>query len=566
MHAKTSVLLIKYVLFPIFYMLSLVSHAQGGLKNVSHTLDSIFHHYDQGNQPGLSIAILEKNKPVTLKSYGMANLEYNTKLTPHSLFNAAQLSQQFTVFSILFLQEKGKLSIDDDVKKHLPELKEWPHEIKLHHLMEQTSGLRDVAELIKWKGYTSGDVVTKQEILKLIKNQKTLNFNPGSKVEYNWSGYVLLTEIIERLSGVSFPEFVDKHIFTPLEMDNSMFSDDHRMVIPNRSYSYKKEGNAHYKVSNNSSFVGGSNLYTSASDFAKWLENMSLKKIGHPSFYSYLFTNTILSDGNKTDYTPGIYRDNRSGYWTIHYEGLDHGFSSYMMHIPEHDFSLVYFSNSADISGGELYETIYDWFHKDYEILPQAQNPAQEVTYISKSKQELEMCIGHYLLEENFSLRKIVMENDTLFYERNENNKVPMVPIEGNLTFKMIIPNNDKVRVSFLDSGQTLEYRFINTGEKSDFVTHGRKLKTLRNEQSEVSGQFKNEVLNQVIKIDITDHTAQVTMGETIVNLEHIGDDEFLAPPNSTVRLLKLNRDQQQRVTGAYLSGWRIKNLYYSKN
>ncbi len=554
----------KKIVFFLFLSLSTYLSAQLGLKHIDSKLDSIFGHYNSGLKPGVSVAIIENNKQIFTKSYGYANLEHQIKNTSNTLFNAADLAKQFTVFSILMLEEQGKLTINDDIKKHVPQLSEWPFKITLKHLMEQTSGLRDVMELKKWIGYQNGDVVTKQDILDIAANQKHLNFPSGSKFEYNRTGFVLLTEVIAKVPGMSFSEFVYLNIFKPLKMTNSVFVNTYTELIPNRSYSYETTDTIFTKIVNNSSFVGGTNLYTSAADFAKWLQNMSKYSIGKPAFYRYMHTKITLPNGQTSNYTPGIFKDNSNGYWRIHLEGFDHGYTSYMMHLPEHDFSMVFFINDIDFSIDDIYGSIFDWFNADYNIPSVKNSVVTNVKFINKSATELQNYTGNYLFDDNFNFREIIFENDTLFYARDKANRTPMAPIEGNDIFKMIIPGNDNIRVTFKNQGRFLEFRGINpTIGYNDYVSLGRKFKFRKEKQKDFSSAFMNEALGHTIKIQNKNEAVQLTLDGISIPLNHIGGNEFLTQTSSKVKYVKLKRDEWQNIIGVYLSNESIKNLYY---
>ena len=554
----------KSVVFFLFMFLTISLNAQQALKNMEVKLDSVFGHYNIGEKPGLSIAIIEKNKPTLFKSYGHANLEYQIKNTSNTLFNAADLAKQFTVFSILLLQDEGKLSINDDIKKYLPALKQWPFEITLKHLMEQTSGLRDVMALKNWTGYKNEDVITKQAILELAAKQRHLNFPTGSRFDYNRTGFVLLTEVIAKVSGMPFSAFVDQHIFTPLGMNNSVFINTHTELIPNRTYSYAKEADKYIKIANNSSFVGGTNLYTSTSDFAKWLRNMTEQIIGKPKFYTYMLSKIKLPNGQNSNYTAGIFKEDSQGYWRIHLEGFDHGYTGYMMNIPEHDFSLIYFSNDIDFPHENIKKIFWNWFNTDYSIPPVKSIVVPNVKFVEKSKTELQNYVGSYLFEDNYSFRKIVLENDTLFYVRSETNRTPIVPIEGNHKFKMLYPNEDNLRITFKNQGELLEFRVINLSEHTnDYVVLGKKLKFNAEKETAFSSEFKNEILNQTITLQNTKEQIQLLINNNSIMLDQIGNNEFLPQPNPIVNYLKLQRDEQQNIIGIYLSGEQIKNLYY---
>ncbi len=548
----------------VYFLLSAsLLDAQHELTSINQKLDSIFGHYDDGIQPGVSIAIIEKEKPVFFKSYGHANLEYQIKNTPHTLFNATDLAKQITIFSILLLQEEGKLSITDPVNNYIPELNEWPHEITLRHLMDQTSGLRDVMSLKEWSGYENGETINKQDILEVVANQQHLNFPSGTEFDYNRTGFVLLTEVVSKVSGISFSEYVQKHIFVPLGMDNSVFIDSHTALVPGRSYSYEATDNTYSKIVNNTSFIGGTNLYTSTVDFSKWLQNMAHPKIGQPSFYSYLHTKIELPEGRRSNYTAGIFKEDSEGYWRIHLEGFDHGFTGYMMYLPEYDFSLVYFSNDLGFPIDDINPKLWEWFNRDY-ATPQVKHVSlSDVTYTDKSRDELQSYTATYLFEDYYNVRNIEVDNDTLYYVRSKSSRHPIVPISGEHRFKMLMPEYDNIRVSFLDNRNIIEYRAVVAGETEDYVSHGRKINYGCCQVMAISDNFICDEINQSIRLENVGEELHLTLEDTIIPLDQINENEFLPKSSEKVRHVRLEKDGQQNVIGVYLTGAQVRNLYY---
>lgn len=546
-------------MFILSLILSGILRGQGEIRNLGTMLDSIYGQYDIGIKPGVSIAIIQDDKPTFFKSYGYANLEYGIQNTSNTLYNATDLAKQFTVFSMLLLEDQGKLSIDDNVKDYLPFLSDWPFDITLKHLMEQTSGLRDVKELKKWSAYENGDVVTKQNILDIIAKQRSLNFSPGSKFEYNRTGFVLLSEVVAKVSGISFAEFVKQNIFEPLGMQHSVFVDSHTELIPNRSYSYDNAEDKYIKILNNSSFVGGTNLYTSTADFAKWLRNMTNLKIGKASYYEYMYTHIELSNGEKSNYTPGIFKDDSNGYWRIHLEGFDHGYSGYMMYLPKYDFSLILFSNDIDFPLHDIFDPLYEWFDNEYSVPESEPFLASKVLYVNISSEELETYTGGYVFDDNYIFREIILENDTLIYKRSEDNRTAMVPIAEEHTFKMLYTGSDNIRVSFKDDRNILEFTDIS----SDYKAVGRKVEYEQKKNVHFSGDYRNAELAHTVKIHNRIDGIQLTINGTSIILDQIAADEFLPQQSDHVKHVKIKRDNRQNVIGLYLSGFQLKDLYY---
>ena len=190
-------------------------------------IDELFAQWDKISSPGATVAVTQNGKIVFSKGYGSANLEYDIPNQPSTIFHVASVSKQFTVFSILLLEADGKLSLEDDIRKHIPEVPDFGKAITLRHLAAHTSGMRDQWNLLAMAGWRLDDVITKKHVLTLISRQKELNFEPGEEYTYCNSGYTLLAEVVSRVSKKSFAEFTTERIFEPLGMTNSFFYDDH---------------------------------------------------------------------------------------------------------------------------------------------------------------------------------------------------------------------------------------------------------------------------------------------------------------------------------------------------
>ncbi len=175
--------------------------------------------------------MLVDGKVVYKNGFGLANMEYDIPNTPSTIFHVASVSKQFTAMCILLLESEGKLNINDDIRKYIPEMPDLGHVITIKHLMHHTSGLRDQWELLFLAGWRSDDVITQEHLLKAIMRQKALNFEPGTKFLYSNTGYTLMAEIVKRVSGKPITIFAKENIFDPLKMDNTHFHDDNDMIV-----------------------------------------------------------------------------------------------------------------------------------------------------------------------------------------------------------------------------------------------------------------------------------------------------------------------------------------------
>src|SRR6185369_8859885 len=203
--------------FPAFlflcFCLVTTAAAQNGEDALTKKVDQLFATWDKPESPGAAIAIIKDGAVVYKRGYGSANLEYNVPITPQTVFHVASVSKQFTAFAIAMLASQGKLSLDDDIRKQLPEVPDFGKKITIRHLIHHTSGLRDQWTLLAMAGWRLDDVITKEHIMKMVRYQRELNFDPGAEHLYSNTGYTLLAAIVERVSGQSFREYTEANIF-----------------------------------------------------------------------------------------------------------------------------------------------------------------------------------------------------------------------------------------------------------------------------------------------------------------------------------------------------------------
>src|SRR5207248_1472676 len=196
-----------------------------------------------------ALGVSRNGRTVYEHGYGMANLELAVPITPASVFGAASISKQFTAMSILLLAERGRLSLDDEVSRFVPEWTDHDHHITVRHLLTHTSGLRDGFALLGWAMPSDGSVSTNDEIVSMLARQRGLNFTPGSQYQYNNGAYNLLGSIVKRVSGQSLRAFADANIFKPLGMTSTHYRDDPAMILPNRASGYSQDAGGFHQAS-----------------------------------------------------------------------------------------------------------------------------------------------------------------------------------------------------------------------------------------------------------------------------------------------------------------------------
>src|SRR5712664_74679 len=310
-------------------------------------VDEIFVDLTKAGSPGCALGVYRDGKMVYSKGYGLANLEQNVPITPQSVFDIGSTSKQFSAASILLLEKQGKLSVNDDVRKYIPELPDYGQKITILHLLNHTSGLRDYLTLMELAGVNTDSVTTDEDALALINRQKGLNFAPGSDWLYSNTGFFLLSVIVKRVSGKTLREFAGENIFAPLKMTHTQYRDDHTSLIANRAMAYDaKEKGGGYSL-NVSYFeqTGDGAVHTSVEDLLKWDANFYSGQIGGKEFLAEIQEQGKLNDGKVLDYAKGLRIADYRGLRTVSHGGSWGGYRAELLRFPEQHFSVACLCN-----------------------------------------------------------------------------------------------------------------------------------------------------------------------------------------------------------------------------
>src|ERR1700686_3274515 len=313
-------------------------------------VDEVFSDLTKPGSPGCALAVYRDGKIIYAKGYGLANIEENVAITPQSVFDIGSTSKQFTAASILLLEKQGKLSVNDDVRKYLPELPDYGQKITILELLNHTSGLRDYLTLMELAGINTDSVTTDADALALINRQKALNFAPGSDYLYSNTGFFLLSVIVKRVSGKSLRDFAAENIFTPLEMAHTQYRDDHTSLIADRALAYdEKETKDGYKL-DVSYFeqTGDGAVHTSVEDLLQWDENFYSPRVGGQDFLKELQEHGKLNSGKALDYAKGLVVKDYRGLHTVSHGGAWGGYRAELLRFPEQHFSVACLCNVGD--------------------------------------------------------------------------------------------------------------------------------------------------------------------------------------------------------------------------
>jgi CubicO group peptidase (beta-lactamase class C family) len=387
-----------------FVVAALLVGTPGYAQDKTGEIDKIFS-WATPTTPGCAVAVSQSGKLVVNRAYGLADLERDVPLSTGSIFDAGSLRKQFIAAAVLLLVEDGKLSLSEDVHKYIPELPDYGHKITLDHLLTHTSGIRD------WTGIQplAGREV---DALTLTLRQRGLNFAPGEEWSYSNSGYVLLTEIVARRSGMLFSEFARKRLFEPLGMKTTRYVDDLKDVIKNRALAYAKSGNGwkwDMKLDNDRG--GGGALFTTAADLNVWNEALTSARLG--AFVTGKIQEpATLNNGRELSYARGLNVDTYRGGKRVWHSGAAAGYSSLLARFPDQGLSVAIMCNLDEGAQGSYASRIIDLF------LPPgaagANAPAANAGGAGVTGVDLGGRAGLFFNEQNGQPLRLTVNNNTL--------------------------------------------------------------------------------------------------------------------------------------------------------
>lgn len=333
------------------------------MESLTDKVDALFTEWDKPDSPGFALAIIKNGKLIYKRGYGTANLEHNIPISSTTVFRLGSTSKQFTATSIILLAEQGKLSLDDDIRKYLPEMQKYETHITIRHLIYHTSGIRDYLKLMEFAGMSDDDYYTDDEVVKMVARQKELNFKPGDEYLYSNSGYFLLSVIVKRAIGKSLREFAEENIFKPLGMKNTHFHDDHAMIVKKRAASYSPKKDGGYRINMTTlDMVGDGGVFSTLEDLFLWDQNFYHNKLGGENLIDQLLTLGILNNSEKLNYAFGLRVSDYRGLKMISHAGSFAGFRAQMFRFPEQKFSVICLANLSIINPTKLCKQVTDLY------------------------------------------------------------------------------------------------------------------------------------------------------------------------------------------------------------
>ena len=424
-------------LLSFFLFFSFSNQAQ----NLTSQVDEYLLSHSQPNAPGASVLIAKDGKAIYKKAVGMANLELNVPLSTDHVFEIGSITKQFTAVSILMLEEQGKIKVEDNITKYIPDYPTHGKTITIHHLLNHTSGIKSYTSMENFIKNARTDM-TPTQLIDVFKNEP-MDFDLGEKFLYNNSGYILLGHIIEVVSEQSYAEFVQDHIFSKLGMKSSYYG-SMKKIIKNRAYGYQDRNgfvNADY-LSLTLPYAAGS-IMSTVDDLLIWQNAISANKLIKRSSLEKAINGSMLNNGEKIPYGYGWSQGSVNGSDTYEHSGGIFGYVTNGIFLPNENIYVIALSNCDCSNVGVISKKIAAMaIGKPFPSTKDA---------ITLSNDKLKKWTGAYEFPDG-AIRHITVENDKIYSQREGSTKLEIYPMseskfifeEGDITYNFSMKDGKK--------------------------------------------------------------------------------------------------------------------------
>lgn len=501
---------------------------------------------NSGPAPGCAVGVSLNGESVFEKAFGLAEMEHNIPNTPQTIFESGSVAKQFTAAALVLLQQDGKLKMDDDVRKYIPELPEYGKPITIRHLLTHTAGLRDWGSVMALTGAGRGNRIITQELaFDVIIRQKYLDFVPGAEYSYSNSGYQLAAIIVERVSGKKFGEFTHERIFKPLGMNNSSWRDNYQRLVPGRAQGYSKSGPTAPWMLNMPfmNVVGNGGMLTTVGDWLKWNAALDAKTFGE-AFIREMETQGVLNDNRKISYALGLDVGNYKGIKEVTHSGGTAGYQTFLARFPERKVSVGALCNGFPPSAGAVVYSIVD---EIFRPLPEGEPPFEAVTV---AEDKLKKYVGTWKNDVTRNANQIVLDKGEL-----------------KLNGGVLKPTSDDTfmlgtrKVTF-KSGSPLTASIANSDGSVTRLTLVSSWKPTAAELTEMAGDWHSEEAQATFTFAVEGDKAYVVQRPSLrLPLQPLYEDHF----TTQAFVVWFTRDANGKIDTLHVGGSRLRDIFFER-
>jgi CubicO group peptidase (beta-lactamase class C family) len=526
-------------------------------------VDQLLAPLDRRDSPGAVVSVWRGGKTLFSKAYGMANLTYNVPFTTGTPTNIGSTSKQFTAFAVMLLVDRGQVDLDEDVRVYIPELPDLGRTVTVRHLLTHTSGYREFLNTLVMTGrrLDHGDFIDRSELISIVQRQPALQNEPGAEWNYNNTGYGLAAVIVERVSGLTFPEFMAANVFGPLGMTQTQVRANPEQIVPGMSEGYTPGENGNWRaIGDLGGAMGAGGIYSTVADLQKWARNLLHPTVGNPALIKEMMTPFRLSNGKSTGYGMGLFIDTQGPLQRIHHGGADVAHRSQLVLYPEIDAGITVQSNNAGFDSGLAFRFAEAFFGDALRVKPVASTTGYDpATFVTAAFDDY---VGRYALDAAPAfILTFSRTGDSLFTQATGQQRVRIYPtsdstfelrvVKASVTFHR--DSSGKVNAATLhQNGNQRATRLPGDAEKAWLPTVGELL--------EFAGRYYSEELETFHALVLEDSVLTLKQPRVEpVKMVSGADDTFTAGGLT----LSFERDRNGQVIAYYASNGRTRNVRF---
>jgi CubicO group peptidase (beta-lactamase class C family) len=537
-----------FILVSAFSLTTPAVFAQQNAAEVQRKVDQVFAAFDEPDSPGCALGVVRDSEFIYKKGYGTASLELGVPITPESVFYMGSVSKQFTAASVVLAAEQGYLSLDDDVRKYVPEIPSYGKTITLREMLHHTSGFRDILGLLLLAGRNFEDIHPTPELLDLLSRQKALNYQPGEEFLYSNTNFFLMSVVIHRATHKTLTEFADENIFKPLGMTHTRFYEDRSVVVPGRIPAYEPRPGGGFRIDWSTNFekVGDGGLLSSVDDLLLWDRNFYDNKLGKGTLLKEMQTQGVLNNGKQIEYALGLFISTYRGLPIVEHGGALFGYRTELLRFPQQKFSVITLCNLGTSSPRSLADKVAD-IYLEGQLAPN--RPANVAAQVDPQP-----FAGQYRNAESHSVLEVsAKDGDLMVYGMHFKpvDATHFAAAEGlDVAFDTI-------------SGNPKRFTLTSANSAPQAFEKIQAVKPSAQDLAQYTGEYKSSELQATYRFAVKDGKLTLaTNWQEPATLDPSVRDEFQGPFGAAV---VFRRDAAGHVTGCDLFAGRVRNIAFKK-
>ena len=513
-------------------------------KSKSTEVDHIFAAFNT-HTPGCAVGVSEHGTVALRAGYGMADLERGVPVNADMVFESGSVAKQFTAMAILLLAQQGKISLDDPMRKYLPELPDYGASLTIRHVLSHLSGLREWRLVATFSGTPEGTyILDNQDLLRIASRQRALNFDPGTAYSYTNTGFNIATILIERAlnNGTTFQEFTRDAIFEPLKMTHTRWRDDFRAVVPNRALAYGLRAGRWIQDTPVENIIGAGGMLSTVGDWLLWNENFTHAKVGGPEIVKMQQNPATLAGGKTIAYAAGLTIGTFDGFREVSHGGSTGGYRTWIGRYPEKGVSVAVMCNSAQANPTQLgRETARLWT---------GGVPAPDPTPVVVDPAALEKLTGMYRKVRDNTVAELRVRDGKLMFDR-----LPLIPV-GAAEFsagqsKFLFQNG---RLNDVTPDGDIAYERVEPAHPSD------------SELAALAGKYDSGETGSTLTVSAKARDLTLAIGwNKPVRLRPTYRDAFMMENAGGATSIVFHRDQAGKVIGLSAGDDRVWDLRFTR-